>query len=156
MAYASVVTAAARQGLGQHIQVVLANDPQHLIDIALLAQVSQVLAIMACTLGKTAFAVTLLRIVVQRRLIYVLWFIIVSMNLVNVLCAIFVFTQCEDPRHLWNQAIPSKCWPTYVFTNISLFVGGKCLCGSGQGLCTDLQQHIQALKISCWLCCPGL
>lgn len=151
-----MVTAAARQGLGRHIEVVLATNPQHLIDIALLAQVSQTLAIMACTLGKTSFAVTLLRIVVQRRLIYILWFIIISMNLINVLCAIFVFVQCDDPRHLWNQAIPSKCWPTYVFTNFSLFVGGKCSQFATARVSADYEQHIQAPKTLCWLSCPGL
>lgn len=120
-----MVTSAAQQGLGRHMTVVAMEDPQKLINIGLLAQVSQTLAIMACTLGKTSFAVTLLRIVTQRWIVWTLWFIIVTMNLVNVLAAIFVFVQCEDPRHLWNPAIPSKCWDTSVFTNFSLFVGGK-------------------------------
>jgi hypothetical protein len=80
---------------------------------------------MACALGKTSFAITLLRIVVQRWLICLLWFIIVSMNLVNVLAAIFVFAQCKNLKHLWNTAIPSECWPVHVFTDFSLFVGGK-------------------------------
>lgn len=78
---------------------------------------------MACTLAKTSFAITLLRIFVQNWLKVVLGFIIVTMNVVNVLAALFVFLQCKDPRHVWNPAIPSKCWPTYVFTDFSLFVG---------------------------------
>lgn len=122
--YAAVTTSAALQGLGRHIEAVLADDPQNVIDVALLCQIAQSLAIMACTLGKTSFALTLLRIVIQRWLIMVLWFIIITMNLVNVLCAIFVFVQCKDPRHLWDKSIPSECWPTHVFTDFSLFVGG--------------------------------
>jgi hypothetical protein len=50
--------------------------------------------------------------------------VIVTMNLVNILAALFIFVQCKDPRHLWNTAIPSECWPSNVFTNFSLFVGG--------------------------------
>lgn len=92
--------------------------------MALLCDIGEVLAIMACTLGKTSFAVTLLRIVVHRWMIILLWFVIVTMNMVNVLAALFIFVQCKDPRHLWNPKIPSECWPSDVFTNFSLFVGG--------------------------------
>lgn len=98
-------------GLGRHVTVV-AENPNNLIDVAMLCDIGEALAIMACTLGKTSFAVTLLRIVVRRWMIIVLWFVIVTMNLVNVLAALFIFVQCKDPRHLWNSAIPSECWPT--------------------------------------------
>ncbi|KAF2768766.1 hypothetical protein EJ03DRAFT_259930, partial [Teratosphaeria nubilosa] len=123
IAYAIVCTMASYKGLGRHILYVEQTNPQHLIDVALLANIGESLAIMACTLGKTSFAVTLMRIVVQPWIHHLLWFIIITMNLVNVLAAIFVFVQCENPRHLWNPAIPSKCWPTHVFTDFSLFVG---------------------------------
>ncbi|KAL2005576.1 hypothetical protein VTN00DRAFT_10069 [Thermoascus crustaceus] len=122
VAYAAVSTAAANIGLGKHLEVVEQN-PNNLIYVALLCNIGETLAIMACTLGKTSFAVTLLRIIVQRWAQTVLWFVIITMNVVNVLAALFVFVQCKDPRHLWNPAIPSECWPTYVFTNFSLFVG---------------------------------
>ncbi|KAI5921714.1 hypothetical protein F4810DRAFT_677465 [Camillea tinctor] len=122
VAYSAVTSVAASKGLGAHFELV-AQNPQNLIDVALLCDIGEVLAIMACTLGKTSFAVTLLRIVVQEWIIRLLWFIIATMNLVNTLAAIFVFAQCEDPRHLWNPSIPSDCWPVYVFTQFSLFVG---------------------------------
>lgn len=124
VAYAAVCHVASTIGLGRHITLVEEN-PNHVIDVALLCDIGEALAIMACTLGKTSFAVTLLRIVVHRWMIIVLWFVIVTMNLVNVLAALFIFVQCKDPRHLWNTAIPSECWPADVFTHFSLFVGGK-------------------------------
>lgn len=111
-------------GLGRHL-IVVEQNPNDLINVALLCDIGESLAIMACTLGKTSFAVTLLRIVVQRWMVALLWFVIITMNVVNILAALFVFVQCKDPRHLWNPAIPSKCWPDSVFTNFSLFVGGK-------------------------------
>ncbi|KAJ5875695.1 uncharacterized protein N7473_013042 [Penicillium subrubescens] len=123
IAYAAVCHVAATIGLGRHLTVVLEENPNHVIDVALLCDIGEALAIMACTLGKTSFAVTLLRIVVHRWMIIVLWFVIVTMNLVNVLAALFIFVQCKDPRHLWNSAIPSECWPADVFTHFSLFVG---------------------------------
>lgn len=115
---------AADLGLGQHL-VIVQEHPDNLIQVALLCNIGESLAIMACTLGKTSFAVTLLRIVVHRWMVFVLWFVIVTMNVVNILAALFVFLQCKDPRHLWNPMIPSDCWPSDVFTNFSLFVGGK-------------------------------
>lgn len=121
--YAAVSHVASTLGLGRHLAVV-AQNPDHLIQVALLCDIGEALAIMACTLGKTSFAVTLLRIVVHRWMIVLLWFVIVTMNLINVLAALFIFVQCKDPRHLWNPAIPSKCWPPDVFTHFSLFVGG--------------------------------
>lgn len=96
-----------------------------LVEAGLMAHIGQTLAIMSCTLGKTSFAVTLLRIVVQDWLKWALWFVIITLNIVNLLAAIFVFVQCKDPRALWNTSIKSECWPTNVFTNFSLFVGSK-------------------------------
>ncbi|KAJ5673993.1 hypothetical protein N7462_009432 [Penicillium macrosclerotiorum] len=122
IAYAAICHVAVNLGLGRHLTAV-EETPNNVIQVALLCDIGEVFAIMACTLGKTSFAVTLLRIVVQRWMIVVLWFVIVTMNLVNVLAALFIFVQCKDPRHLWNSAIPSECWPDSVFTDFSLFVG---------------------------------
>ncbi|KAJ5811030.1 hypothetical protein N7447_010546 [Penicillium robsamsonii] len=122
IAYAAVCHVAANLGLGQHVEVVQKN-PDNFIQLALLCTISECLAIMTCTIGKTSFAVTLLRIVVQRWMVIVLWFVIVTMNVLNILTAISAFMQCKDPRHLWDPTIPSECWPSYVFTNLSLFVG---------------------------------
>lgn len=123
IAYASILLAAADRGLGRHTAYI--EEYGDLSDVSLFSQIAQSLAIMACTLGKTAFAITLMRIFVQAWVLRILWFIIVTMNLANFLCAIFVFAQCRDPRALWDFDIISTCWPDYVFTNFSLFVGCK-------------------------------
>ncbi|KAL4908114.1 hypothetical protein BDW74DRAFT_97192 [Aspergillus multicolor] len=120
--YAAVCHVAADIGLGRHIQYVSQN-PQNLVSVARYSSISQTLAIMACALGKTSFAVTLLRIVIDRWMMWLLWFIIITMNIANLLAAIFVFVQCKDPRSNWDPSIVSQCWPDYVFTNYSLFVG---------------------------------
>ncbi|KAL4821725.1 hypothetical protein BDW67DRAFT_189705 [Aspergillus spinulosporus] len=120
--YAAVCHAAADIGLGRHIQYV-SQEPQNLIGVARYSSISQTLAILACALGKTSFAVTLLRIVIAKWMNWLLWFIIITMNIANILAALFVFVKCKDPRSNWDPSIVSKCWPDYVFTNYSLFVG---------------------------------
>ncbi|KAL4808440.1 hypothetical protein BDV18DRAFT_158535 [Aspergillus unguis] len=122
LGYAAVCHAASDVGLGWHIQRVSQN-PQYLVDVARYSSISQCLAIMACTLGKTSFAVTLLRIVFERWMTWLLWFVIITMNVVNILAALFVFLQCKDPRSNWDPSVVSDCWPDYVFMNFSLFVG---------------------------------
>ncbi|KAK2594761.1 hypothetical protein QQS21_007508 [Conoideocrella luteorostrata] len=122
VAYAAVLTVAADKGLGRHIELVMKN-PQNVMDVALLSFISQPLVIMSCAFGKTSFALTLIRVAAQQWVIVLLWFIIISMNVFHVLISVFVFTRCQDPRHLWNPEIPSVCWPATVFDNISLFVG---------------------------------
>ncbi|KAG5929125.1 hypothetical protein E4U42_007029 [Claviceps africana] len=122
IAYAAVLTVAADKGLGRHMAHVLQN-PQNVVDVAQLSFVSQPFVIMSCALGKTSFALTLLRVAAQRWAVVLLWFIMISMNVLHVVICFFVFLRCEDPRHLWNPAIPSKCWPAPVFDDISLFIG---------------------------------
>lgn len=122
VSYAAVLHVAADKGLGRHIEYVL-QDPQNVIDVALLSFVSQPLVIMSCAFGKTSFALTLIRVSEQRWVHILLWFIIVSMNIFHILISIFVFARCEDPRHLWNNSYPSKCWSPETFDNISLFIG---------------------------------
>lgn len=124
MAYSSVVTAAADKGLGRHLLYVSQN-PQNLVDVALLSFVSQPLVIMSCAFGKTSFALTLIRVAAQEWIIGFLWLLIILTNILHTLISIFVFTRCNDPRHLWNPAIPSECWPPGVFVNLSIFIGGK-------------------------------
>ncbi|PTU18197.1 hypothetical protein P175DRAFT_0443763 [Aspergillus ochraceoroseus IBT 24754] len=123
LGYAAVCHAAADIGLGRHVQVV-AQNPKDLVNLARLSSISQTLAIMACAWGKTSFAVTLLRIVVKRWMTVLLCFIIITVNVINLLAALFVFVQCKDPRRNWDPSVKTKCWPTHVFTDYSLFVGG--------------------------------
>ncbi|KAG5984369.1 hypothetical protein E4U55_005044 [Claviceps digitariae] len=122
IAYAAVLTVAADKGLGRHLAYVIQN-PQNVIDVALLSFVSQPLVVMSCAFGKTSFALTLLRVAAQRWAIVLLWFIMISMNVLHIIISFFVFLRCEDPRHLWNPSIPSECWSATLFDDISLFIG---------------------------------
>uniref|UniRef100_A0A1Y1M768 Rhodopsin domain-containing protein n=2 Tax=Photinus pyralis TaxID=7054 RepID=A0A1Y1M768_PHOPY len=122
IAYAAVLTVAADKGLGRHLEYV-AQNPEDAMDVALLSFVSQPLVIMSCAFGKTSFALTLIRVAAQHWVMVLLWFIIISMNILHMLISIFVFARCEDPRHLWNPSIPSNCWSAKAFDDLSLFIG---------------------------------
>ncbi|TWU77291.1 hypothetical protein ED733_004178 [Metarhizium rileyi] len=122
ISYAAVLTIAADKGLGRHLEYV-AQNPKDVMDVALLSFVSQPIVLMSCAFGKTSFALSLIRVAAQQWVIIVLWFTIVSTNILHILVSIFVFTRCEDPRHLWNPTVPSKCWSTTAFDSMTLFVG---------------------------------
>ncbi|EFY86117.1 hypothetical protein MAC_07851 [Metarhizium acridum CQMa 102] len=124
IAYAAVLTVAADKGLGRHLEYV-AQSPEDAMDVALLSFVSQPLVIMSCALGKTSFALTLIRVAAQHWVMVLLWFMIISMNILHMLISVCVFARCEDPRHLWNPAIPSNCWSAKAFDDLSLFIGSN-------------------------------
>lgn len=114
-----------RRGLGHHLDVVIATQsPQRVQDVSLIDLVAQPLVLTACSLGKSAFAVTLLRLGVRTWIRVVLWVIIVSINLLHGLVSIFMFTRCEDPRTQWVPGVESKCWDAQTFVNLTLTIAG--------------------------------
>ncbi|KAJ5095263.1 hypothetical protein N7532_007554, partial [Penicillium argentinense] len=94
VAYAAVCHVASKPRLGRQLAVV-AQHPDNLNQVALLCDTGKVLVILAFTLGKTSFAVTMLRFVVHRWMVVLLWFVIVTMNVVNVLAVLFVLSRAK-------------------------------------------------------------
>ncbi|KAK2766965.1 hypothetical protein FQN54_006281 [Arachnomyces sp. PD_36] len=119
--YTSLLTAAVVNGLGRHILTI--QPPTKAVMALKEAYIGIVIIVIGCSLSKTSFAITLLRIVSQKWQIVVLWFIIVTMNLVMLLCAVFYIAQCENPESLWNQKVKSKCWDPAFATNFAIFAG---------------------------------
>ncbi|KAI9931469.1 hypothetical protein ASPWEDRAFT_398146 [Aspergillus wentii DTO 134E9] len=118
--YASVITAAARLGVGRHLATIPAADIPPALE---LVYIGEFIAIIACVLSKTSFAVTLLRIVTRPWQKVMLWFIIVTMNIVMWLTAILYFAQCSNPARLWDFSIEATCWSPDVVTHLALFAG---------------------------------
>ncbi|KFH48511.1 hypothetical protein ACRE_007450 [Hapsidospora chrysogenum ATCC 11550] len=114
--YAALIDVAISRGMGRHTDVVLATESaQHYTSVKLLDAAAQSLVLVACSLGKAAFAVTLLRLGVTRCIRVVLWFIIVSINIVHVLLSLFIFVRCKDPRAIWMHDVKSVCWDPRAF-----------------------------------------
>ncbi|KAL2211772.1 hypothetical protein CC79DRAFT_1393048 [Sarocladium strictum] len=122
LAYAIIIETAVSNGLGRHIEFVLLNPKKALL-VGLLGQISQPLVIMSCAVGKTSFAITLMRVAAQRWIHVTLWFIIWSMNILHVMVSVFVFARCEDPRTTWDPSVVSECWSHERYLTITLFIG---------------------------------
>ncbi|KAA8576482.1 hypothetical protein EYC84_006595 [Monilinia fructicola] len=120
---AAMTSSATKRGLGRHIEYVESQNPDFVNNIASSWDIGATFFIITCALGKTSFAITLLRIVVVRWMKILLWFLIITNNIVNILTVLFIFVQCNDIRHIWNPEIPSTCWPAQIFPEFVVFVG---------------------------------
>ncbi|KAB8302602.1 hypothetical protein EYC80_005975 [Monilinia laxa] len=120
---AAMTSSATKGGLGRHIEYVESQNPDFAKNIASSWDIGAMFFIITCALGKTSFAITLLRIVVVRWMKILLWFLIITNNIVNILTVLFIFVECNDIRHIWNPKIPSTCWPAQIFPEFVIFVG---------------------------------
>jgi len=96
-AYAGVITKAVDYGVGKHYYDI--SPPSRLVNAYMFIYIGQPLAILACSLSKSSFGLMLLRVVTNKWEIIFIWFIIVSINIVMFLCALFQFTQCKNPAY---------------------------------------------------------
>lgn len=80
---------------------------------------------MAIGIAKASVAFTILRFQAPNKWrTRVLYFISLSVNILNVLVCIFTFAQCDPPRALWNHelAATAKCWDPAVFAHYTIAV----------------------------------
>ncbi|KAH7146106.1 hypothetical protein EDB81DRAFT_842367 [Dactylonectria macrodidyma] len=118
--YAALTTASCQKGIGMHLTDI---PPDHLSEAIKLLYVGEFFAIVAVAVSKTSFAVTLLRLAERPWHSYVLWFIIVSLNSIMLLCGIFQFVQCSPTEKLWNLGVPGACWDPRININYAIFAG---------------------------------
>lgn len=95
------------RGFGKHIYAV---DPANLSDIGLTSNIAGTFSILAASLSKTSFAVTLLRIL-KGRTRYLVWFIIATINITMSLSALLGWVQCSPIEKVWRVTVPGTCWP---------------------------------------------
>ncbi|KAH7009008.1 hypothetical protein EDB80DRAFT_683986 [Ilyonectria destructans] len=118
--YVSLTTASCQRGIGMH----LTDIPTDHLSVAIkLLYIGEFFAILAVAISKTSFAVTLLRLAVRPWHSYVIWFIIVSLNTVMLLCGIFQFVQCSPTEKLWNLNVSGTCWDPRIQINYAIFAG---------------------------------
>ena len=100
--------------------------PENVDKVDLLLQVGSTLLIMANLWGKTSFAITLLRLPLgwTRSIV---WFLLITMNIILSLSAFFVWTQCYRFGVDTNTISGIKCLPRDVATYYSVFSGGEFL-----------------------------
>lgn len=76
-------------------------------------------------LSKTSFALTLLR-VVEGRMKWLVWYIIISLNFFLFLMILFVWVQCDPPIKSYMPMHPGTCWEPQVLSNYMIFASGEC------------------------------
>lgn len=116
-----LVTVSVGLGLGKHVWDV---PVQNLSTMGLIGNFTGTFSILAAVWSKTAFALTLLRLM-KDWMRYVLWFIIISMNIAMDLNAIFLWVRCTPSAKTWNVMLEGTCWDPQVYPTYGMFAAGK-------------------------------
>lgn len=106
-------------GFGHHF---VDFNPANLEKYGIYSLLSGFFSILSAVCSKTSFAITLLRLTdgwTKR----VIWAIIVSMNILMPLSALFLFVSCNPPAKTWKPDLPGKCWPSNVSVIYGIVVG---------------------------------
>lgn len=89
--------------------------------------IGQGICIIGIAASKGSVAIFLLRIVIKRWHIALLWFCIASTTVLCVITTMLLYLQCRPTRFLWDQTVPGGyCWLN--FTQVGLTMGGKNCC----------------------------
>ncbi|KAH8742343.1 integral membrane protein [Diaporthe sp. PMI_573] len=118
---ACFVTYMASIGGARHVFYL---SPEQTMEAVKWSWISQPWAIFLFATGKASVAILILRFMsrntVWRRAL--LYFIIVTIFIINSLGCIFTFVQCDPPRALWNPTIKANCWDPSVQQNYNYFL----------------------------------
>jgi hypothetical protein len=107
-------------GMGKHVWDV---PPQNFAKIGLISNISGTASIVASIWSKCSFALTLLRIM-PKGYRWLLWFIIITVNITMGLNATFLWARCSPPEKTWNIYIEGTCWAPHVYTTYGMFAAG--------------------------------
>ncbi|CAK7202039.1 hypothetical protein SEUCBS139899_004757 [Sporothrix eucalyptigena] len=106
-------------GFGHHF----ADFPlQNLEKYAIFSILSGFFSILSAVCSKTSFAITLLRLT-DGYMRLAVWAIIISMNVLMPMSALFLFVSCNPPAKNWKPELPGKCWPSNVSVIYGIVVG---------------------------------
>ncbi len=120
----SLQSACISVGLGKHNRDI---DPHNLGAVALLSYAAGFASNLAAVWSKTSFAITLLRIS-DGGIKKVVWFIIITVNIVMGVNGTIQWIQCWPVEKLWHPSVPGSCWPSKVVRDYNTFVSGWWLC----------------------------
>ncbi|KAM7187533.1 hypothetical protein V8F33_011180 [Rhypophila sp. PSN 637] len=115
-----LVTISITKGLGKHAYDV---PPENFPFLGLIGNLTGTFSILAATWSKTAFAITLLRLM-PGRMRFLLWFIIATVNIFMGLNAVFMWTRCSPVSKTWNPYAPGTCWEPHVYPTYGMFAAG--------------------------------
>lgn len=108
---------------------------QHVITVALLNYLMQLVAVTSFATAKASVGYLILRLlgpenVWRKRIV---WFVIVFTTLVNAINIILTFAQCDPPKALWDRKVKAHCWNPNVQLYFAYFI--CCKLSAGSPLC---------------------
>ena len=117
---ASLQSASVSLGMGKHSRDI---DPNNMSTIALLNYTAGFASALAAVWSKTSFALTLLRIS-DGWMKWLVWFIIVSVNIVMGVNGTIQWVQCWPVEKLWHPKLHGSCLASVVVQDYNTFVSG--------------------------------
>ncbi|KAF4995732.1 hypothetical protein FGRMN_4939 [Fusarium graminum] len=108
-----------RLGFGKDISEIA---PALLPNLNLVGAIYGIFIVLSASWSKTSFAVTLLRLV-DGWMKWLLWLMIVTMNIAMGLVVIFSFVKCTPTRRVWDSQSPGTCWTPDVAAYFNIFAG---------------------------------
>ncbi|KAH8719322.1 hypothetical protein GQ44DRAFT_623642 [Phaeosphaeriaceae sp. PMI808] len=96
-------------GYGMQMQDI---NPENLPILRLLGLVVPTFTITSASLSKTGFAILLLRLA-KPWIKKLIWLMILSMNIISFLAALFLWVSCTPLRKGWHPAMEGTCWDNH-------------------------------------------
>lgn len=110
-------------GFGKHSWNVVTEGPSFSKLLIIMNQTG-FWSILGTAWSKTSFAITLLRIS-EGKIRWLIWGIIVSVNIILYLGAIFMWVQCNPPAKTYTPWLAGTCWDPQVIISYNSFTAGK-------------------------------
>ncbi|SPO01902.1 uncharacterized protein DNG_04575 [Cephalotrichum gorgonifer] len=96
-------------GFGRHTWDIDMESPDH-PKLLLIMNMTGFWSLFGAAWSKTSFAITLLRLTPATKVKWLIWFLIVTVNVGLYLAAIFMWVQCNPPKKVWNPNMEGTCW----------------------------------------------
>jgi hypothetical protein len=119
--YTALIHVSVHWEIGKHF---VDADPVKLVVGVKYMYAGEAFALLAMPLGKTSFCITLLRLTAVKWHKHIIWFIIVSINIMMLAVTAMTFGQCTPVEKLWDVMLPGHCWDNRIVIYFSIAVGG--------------------------------
>lgn len=118
---AALLTKGVDYGIGLHFEDMA---PENIPVVAEYSYAAGFATVLGIAWSKTSFGLTILRISNGWRR-WLIWFIIISMNMVLIANAIMLYAQCTPVRRLFDELSEGTCWPKIYGERYQGFCAGK-------------------------------
>ncbi|KAK4096768.1 hypothetical protein N658DRAFT_435379 [Parathielavia hyrcaniae] len=114
----ALLTEGTKWGIGLHFDDM---ELEKMPTMSLLSYIAGFSTILGAAWSKTSFAVTLLRIADERWTKWLIWFIIISVNVVLGVSGLILWISCWPVTKLWHYDMEGTCWPKEIAERYQTF-----------------------------------